>query len=602
MAALLASAALTLPNGGPALGATGGGGFSFTNFELAATPPRPTGTVCPNTVGNCWNFAAEPAIRADGAGNFYASSENGLGGGTDAWKSSDGGRHYATLDCPNCLSNANNTGFAPGGGDTDLATAPVRNTGGFYNVYVASLTLGNIDVSTSTDGGSSWLLNATSATIGGDDREWIAADGASKVCISYHDVFTFNLDVNCSLNAGLTFTQLGSAIDASHLFLLQNNGSGNLAIDPSNHVIYQVFDGIHDAGDLVCNQTADCMHTVWIAVSTDGGRTFTDHVVYNNPVQTANYNHQFVNVSIDKAGNVYAVFTDNHNVFYSFSTNHGTTWSGPFQVNKIPANTAIFPWSAAGNSGQIDIVYYGTSYFNASLTPDNYPSSAAWYVYFAQNLDALEQHTFSQAQASPIIHFGGVCESGVTCTGNRDLFDDFGVSASPITGLASIIYSDDQYTNDANNPPQPGCDPGHSNTRNCDHTSIATQTAGPGIRGGGGGACHEGDGQGDIQGKNAGTAHFQSDEDSCEDGDQNSEQIKDSGAGEDFRSTTVQSVQFDSALGTMTVYGLGVSNGVPVAFVIIEQAPTATSNGFYSVELSDGYVNSGPLLSGAITL
>ena len=61
--------------------------FSFKNFELSAT----TGTVCPNTHSTCTNGAAEPAIRADKAGNFYASSENGLGAGTDAWKSTDGG-------------------------------------------------------------------------------------------------------------------------------------------------------------------------------------------------------------------------------------------------------------------------------------------------------------------------------------------------------------------------------------------------------------------------------------------------------------------------------------------------------------------------------
>ena len=65
--------------------------------------------------------------------------------------------------------------------------------------------------------------------------------------------------------------------------------------------------------------------------------------------------------------------------------------------------------------------------------------------------------------------------------GNRDLFDDFGVAASPATGMASIIYSDDQYTNDANNPPQAGCTPARSNTGACDHTAVATQTSGPGI-------------------------------------------------------------------------------------------------------------------------
>jgi hypothetical protein len=54
------------------------------------------------------------------------------------------------------------------------------------------------------DGGQTWALNLTSATIPGDDRDWIAADGASKVCISYHDIATFNIDVDCSFDAGTT--------------------------------------------------------------------------------------------------------------------------------------------------------------------------------------------------------------------------------------------------------------------------------------------------------------------------------------------------------------------------------------------------------------
>src|SRR6266480_1118258 len=72
-------------------------------------------------------------------------------------------------------------------------------------------------------------------------------------------------------------------------------------------------------------------------------------------------------------------------------------------------------------------------------------------------------------------------EGGISCTGNRDLYDDFGVAASPTTGLASIIYSNDQYVNTSNEPAAPGCTSSTTNTGSCDHTDIATQTSGPGI-------------------------------------------------------------------------------------------------------------------------
>jgi hypothetical protein len=120
----------------------------------------------------------------------------------------------------------------------------------------------------------------------------------------------------------------------------------------------------------------------------------------------------------------------------------------------------------ACDPGQLNIVWYGTSFYDGTTAPDNYPASAEWYVFFAQSLNAaVAGSAFTQAAATPIIHYGGVCESGVGCTGNRDLYDDFGVAVSPTTGLASIVYSDDQ----------PG------NTGAADHTAIATQTGGPKI-------------------------------------------------------------------------------------------------------------------------
>src|SRR5881628_1390602 len=167
---------------------------TFTNYELAGNPfatttnpPFSVGVSCPNSAGTCQNTEGEPAIRADRSGNFYGSSENvfcvigGLCGGTFAWKSTDNGNHFTTLPLPDSVSTGS-VGFSPAGGDTDIAVAPALNTNGQYNIYVASLAttppLANVYVSTSHDGGASFTLNPTGATIPVDDMEWIAADGA----------------------------------------------------------------------------------------------------------------------------------------------------------------------------------------------------------------------------------------------------------------------------------------------------------------------------------------------------------------------------------------------------------------------------------------
>jgi hypothetical protein len=477
--AIVATAALAVSLAASASAPAKGGSGTFTNYSLAET----TGTTCPGDSA-CSNIAAEPAIRADGAGRFFGTSENSLGQGTVAFRSTDNGLHYSTLISPDSVSQANDTGFAPGGGDTDLAVAPDKNPAGFYNVYAASLSLANIDVSTSTDGGATWSLQPVSTPETADDREWIAADTNNKVCISYHDA-PQGITVGCSTDAGLLFSQFTSAIDPTHAFQIAENSIGNLAIDPRSHIIYQTYSAITTAAETACAPQLGVIagtcdyHGVYMAVSTDGGQTFIDYPVYINPDPTVGYGHQFVNVSVDSAGNVYSVYTDDHHVYYSFSKNHGQTWSGPYLITTT-SGTQIFPWSTAGDPGKLDVVYYQTPYYDGVNTPDSYPNAAAWTVGFAQNLNALTPGSaWSRQTASPTNHFGGVCESGVACTGNRDLYDDFGVAASPTTGLASIIYSDDQYHPNA--PNTSGCDATTSNSSTCDHTAIATQISGAGI-------------------------------------------------------------------------------------------------------------------------
>lgn len=485
--------------------AYGTSSFSFTTFELGRFDVP--NVSCPGSTTNCWNVNAEPQIRADPAGNFYASSEylprvaicsnnadvlNPQCGGTGAWKSSDNGLHYVTLPSPNsltanCAAFPCITHFSPYGGDTDVATASRKNANGIYNVYVVSLEratgpLLTVEESTSKDGGQTWSINPTSIQAPLNDRPWVAADGASKVCVSSHNVATgFDILVSCSYDAGLTFPQVANAFDVNHIaFFEAETQIGSLIIDPHSHVIYQVFDSaVVNTAEL--SETTS-FHSVWVAVSIDGGMSFTDYPVYINPNILVGYDHQFSQVSVDKAGNAYVVYTDDHNVYYSFSTDFGKDWNGPIKVNSPPSNTAIFPWSSAGSAGKLDIAWYGTSFYDGSTVPDNYPSTAAWYVYFAQIQNALTTTpTVAQTAATAIIHYGGVCEAGVTCSGNRDLFDDFGIAASPTTGLASIVFSDDQFINSALEPPSPTCDASKKNTGSCDHTDIATQTSGPGI-------------------------------------------------------------------------------------------------------------------------
>jgi hypothetical protein len=355
-------AAVTVALATPAAAASG------PAFIHGVLPPPPAGSTTTS------NQAAEPQIRADAAGDFYISSENGLGSGTDAWSSTDGGHSYGSLPQPNEESSTTGgtTGFAPGGGDTDLATAPAKNGSGTYNVYVASLTLGSVTVSLSQDGGHTWASDVTAAKVPGDDREWIAATGADGFYLSYHAIGAGDeIIVNQGqVVAGKpttiqTYDAINPAQTDIYLGTVDDNEIGNIAVDPSTGDVYQVFVGCPPSATAVV--TCASFNTAYMAVgvpSTTGGVTtlsFTDYVIYQSASASASFDNNFPAVAVDTAGNVYATWSDDQAVYLAYSTDHGQHWSAPGQVNHgSDTTTAIYPWLTAGSAGKVDVVYYAT--------------------------------------------------------------------------------------------------------------------------------------------------------------------------------------------------------------------------------------------------
>src|SRR4051812_7605627 len=404
-AALLAVGALTSAGSGSASGIAA---ITFTDFTGASTPPNPAGTVCPGSA-LCYNGAAEPAINVAPDGRFYGASENGLGAGTLAWTSADNGRHFASTLSPNDVSTGSDStgaeaGLEPGGGDTDVAVASARNAAGNYNAYVASLTLANIDVSTSGDNGRTWSLNpATALPI--DDRPWIAATGSSKVCISYLTapgvlLPQAGLHVQCSNDAGTTFPQIADAYDTSTVGLNAAQGgsrTGNLTFDPKNpSYMYTVFAYANVEDNANINAF---LHNVGIAVSSDDGLTWHDYPVRVNADVTAKYDNQFVNVAVDNGGNVYVAYSDNSSVSYQYSINHAQTFSAPIKVSQA-ADTAVMPWLAAGDAGKIDVVYYQAVGYSGN--PETAPATVPWKVVMAQSLTATSKHSFNYVTVNPV--------------------------------------------------------------------------------------------------------------------------------------------------------------------------------------------------------
>src|SRR5439155_14751053 len=117
---------------------------------------------------------AEPSIRVDSGGRTYVMAPGSTPIGCELW------------EVPSTLTSQTFLG-APdggaGGGDCDLALSAKPVTGSpFQTVSYSSLSLPNLTVGTSTDGGAHFTTpNVLASQIVGDDRQWNAAGEGATV-------------------------------------------------------------------------------------------------------------------------------------------------------------------------------------------------------------------------------------------------------------------------------------------------------------------------------------------------------------------------------------------------------------------------------------
>jgi len=459
---------------------------------------------------------AEPGDRVDSQGTIYVESIRGVPGGIDLWRwnqSIEGAPNAnGTLPfkyegqpdncgvfglngggCVNNVGSPTNLGVAPGGGDADIAVnAPDPNNSAIPNVAMTSLSLApGVTSTNSRNRGDVFFTppNVVAAMVPGDDRMWNdAVNDVSTVYLSYHDLATFNINVQRSNNGGLTYTAgNGEAIDAATLPAAGNagpNASANVAAQikvdnsacPSKGNLYVAFTAPDNATE---NMNGGPQRTIYVGVSTDAGLgaatfTFTDHKVSTSPTGsrggTQGTNNIFPALAVDGLGNVYTVWSDNQSIFLSSSSNLGNTWTSPVQVNNgsTVGNANVFPWVAADANGHVVVTWLGASLAGnsndvAAMQPACADGTtdcwAQWHVYAAESLNGnTAAPSFTQHIASDhIIHSGTVCTNGTLCsnTDSRSLADFFQV-ALDAQHRANIAYADDHLASPLCSQQSPG--------------------------------------------------------------------------------------------------------------------------------------------------
>src|ERR1700730_9264739 len=177
---------------------------------VGATAP-PAATFNTNLLLTGSNGAAEPSIRTDKFGRSFVTGPTGVGGGCPSFRVSHDGSTSKFIGRPDQGVGGGDCDWAVGPQETSATITPPASDG---DLAFSSLTLPNITVSKSDDGGTTFSTpNPAAAQVGGDDRMWMAADpklnaaGLADIFMTYHDVSIGQIEVSVSVDGGQTYVQ-----------------------------------------------------------------------------------------------------------------------------------------------------------------------------------------------------------------------------------------------------------------------------------------------------------------------------------------------------------------------------------------------------------
>jgi hypothetical protein len=433
---------------------------------LAATVPASGGT----TVAS-WGFSTpvvlpgssglgEPslAVAPDGK-TLWSCAPSGLGALTSSpvWRSTNAGLTWSQPIYPYAPEEAT------GGGDCELMVDK-RGT-----VYFGDLWLGNDSLYISADQGKTWTWSPLSHNVG-SDREWLTYSTAQDTLYGVYDDLFHGIDViQAPLNTPAGANAALMAPFERTLFAEWDDCPGALA-GPCQQKPSQVPDQLPDGTPLLAGTISPARPSVapdgtvymfasyqvagkGIAVAvgtpdpTTGIAGWTYHYVTgagHGVFGDTHYNAQAS--AVDAAGNAYIAWVEQKSpasgfqVYLSYSTDKGASWTGPIEVSRGVSKTAVFPVLAAGAAGRIAVGWYGSSAKgNPNTLKDN------WTVYAAQSINVLSPHrSFTATVVQPNFHTGNICTGGTNCTGKgRALLDFFSMQIDS-RGATLIVYTRDQ--------------------------------------------------------------------------------------------------------------------------------------------------------------
>jgi hypothetical protein len=512
-------------------------GAAFGVSADARTSAKPSTTPVvfdPPTVVDNFRPGFEPDIAIDaspgGSGATYTSTPFGFSTTQSFIYRSDDTRRSFHLTASNVLGKPLT---CAGGGDTELKADPVN--GALYFVDLQGLT--NFSTSVSHDHGDSWQTNCTGVNGTGVDRQWLGLDtnggqnaigsgpNDGRLYLDYdntnQNTDTGDNDQNLAgnqlvMNESLDGQHYGAQCEGASLpcplppaVITKDEGiPGNIVVDnvpggAYQHRVYAIHTGSLGRSVIVsyCSGKSGDNSAATVAQDcTDPTQASADpahvnvnwHDSYVRPAGSYLTGNLFASIAIDRAGNLYAVWSEypldaNGDedgpgaIKLVVSTNGAQTWSTPVTISPSTLGNNVMPWVTAGDAGRVDVAWYGapqTTNANGEYGPDTL-DNGTWNVYMAQSVNALSPtRSFTVSKVSDHqAKFGTISTQGLGGSPDRSLGDFMQVTAGP-QGQAVISYVDDTSA-DRNPDFCQGC--GQTPAEAAGPIMIATQSGGPSL-------------------------------------------------------------------------------------------------------------------------
>ncbi|HEX6507617.1 MAG TPA: sialidase family protein [Chloroflexota bacterium] len=413
----------------------------------------------------------EQDLRLDTAGRIYTSAPDSLSSTISfIWRSLDGGQTFKWVPAAS-QPDGKVVPACVGGGDSELATDSANN------LYFNDLTLANFSTARSSDQGRTFAPFACAAT--SDvvvDRQWYAVDGdpttTGNIFLAYDRVAQAAV-VNCP--DGTISTAGNNLLVLARSPLPGGQAAAGVEFAPSqpiscdegimgNDEFYTYPDTgkrvfvIHDNAALNSISVGRCDVVPFVLSATGLGNCVNVQV---SSFPTARTGGNFPTMAIDSQGHLYAVWEQapvdstgkivgNTVLMYATSTDEGATWSTTQQIPTPGLNNNVFAWIAAGDSGRVDVAWYGTP---ASCSGCGGPDfvNGDWSLWMAQTLNGGTSWTAPILASQHFIHRGNIQTVMGGQAGDRTLGDFLQLRIGS-QGEANISYADSNNIDEATLP------------------------------------------------------------------------------------------------------------------------------------------------------